>query len=171
MRATFRAFTLLEIVIVLGITAIIASVGFMNLFGFRQRQDLNLETQHLVAFLRDAQQNSITQELGQQWGVHFSNPALVGKDYYTLFSGQNYNDGLAYATVFLRPSIAFFDPCENALVSSGCSVGEKEINFSKLTGLPASPDKIDLGLASGISNLLKTVKLTDAGTIEYEETQ
>lgn len=165
-----KAFTLIEVIIVLAVTVIMGTVGAMSLFGFRQKQDLNLETQHLVAFLRDAQQNSITQELGQQWGVYFSNPTALEKDHYTLFSGQDYSGSAAYATVFLRPSVEFFDPCENMGVCPlGVSVSEKEIDFNKLSGLPVNPDKIELGASSGVSTLVKVVKVTEAGTIDYGE--
>ena len=51
-----RGFTLLEIMVILGISAILGGAGTLSVYNFRVEKSLVLHSQELLANLRDAQQ-------------------------------------------------------------------------------------------------------------------
>lgn len=83
-----KGFTLIELVISLALVAILSTVGLLSLVNFRTNQALRLAAQNLVIFTRDAQQKSISQEGGLQWGIRFSHDP-AGRDNYQLISGSS----------------------------------------------------------------------------------
>lgn len=106
-----EGFTLIELIITIGITAILASVGFINLYGYFQRKNLDLAGQEVTAVLRNAQNNSISQEGGNRWGVHFENTtSSADSDFYELFSGANYSTSTVIQKVPLGSGINFSSP-------------------------------------------------------------
>ncbi len=66
-----KAFTLIELIISIGILAILAGVGFINIINYRHRQDITSTTQEIVEVLRNAQNRSLSQErrTGYIWHV------------------------------------------------------------------------------------------------------
>ena len=74
------AFTLIELLISIGILAILAGIGFINIVNYKQRQDLSFAGQEIIEVLRNAQNRSLSQEAtstagtGGRWGVYFENP-------------------------------------------------------------------------------------------------
>ena len=60
-------FTLLEVLIVIALTATIAGVGISSYIGQQRAKALDNTVQEIVGFLRYAQQKSIAQEQGGQW--------------------------------------------------------------------------------------------------------
>ncbi|NMA48548.1 MAG: hypothetical protein GX947_02060 [Tissierellia bacterium] len=74
-------FTLLEVLIVIALTATIAGVGISSYIGQQRAKALDNTVQEIVGFLRYAQQKSIAQEQGGQWGVHFENSLEQGSFY------------------------------------------------------------------------------------------
>ena len=79
-----KAFTLIELLVVIGITAILAVFFIMSPLSFRSQQDLNLTVSEMIAVLRNAQDNSISQESGSVWGIYFDN--INGSGFYDFFS-------------------------------------------------------------------------------------
>lgn len=80
-----KAFTVLEIILVIFILAI--TVGFSILYfqGTQVRSDLNTQTSILVSYLRLAQSNAISGRTGQPTGIHLNSNS------YVLFVGPTYN--------------------------------------------------------------------------------
>ncbi len=151
-----KAFTLIELLIVIGITAIISVVAFMNLFGYRGAQDLDLAVREIVMSLRNAQDRSISQESGNRFGVHFENPAGAD-DFYDLFSGTTYATGTIIAKSALRPTVQFSDP------ASGIS---KDVLFSPVSGLPSVSTTIIISLKRDAS-VSKTIIVNTNGNISF----
>ena len=75
-----------------------------------------------MGYLRYAQQKSISQDGGNQWGVHFENPAN-GDGFYSLYSGTSYSS--PQETRYLPGGLEFQLPSSDNAV---------DISFSKLTG-------------------------------------
>ncbi|HDP36480.1 MAG TPA: prepilin-type N-terminal cleavage/methylation domain-containing protein [Candidatus Atribacteria bacterium] len=122
-RSARKGFTLMELLIVVGITTILAGVGVSSYITQQRVKLLNTTAQEIVGYLRYAQQKSIAQEEGSQWGVHFENPA-DGRDFYALYTGATYTTPVE--TKYLPTGIVFQTP------SSGNSI---DMSYEKLTGL------------------------------------
>ena len=83
-------FTFIELMIVLGIIAILAGGTVLSLFAYRGAQDLVFDTEGIVGVLRLAQEHAITGEAGAYWGVCFHGaPASPG--YYELIKEAKEN--------------------------------------------------------------------------------
>lgn len=142
-------FTLIEMLLVLAITVILATVGLLSLSGVRQRQSLDLAGKSLIAFLRDAQQKSISQESGNAWCVRLDN-VEPGRDSYYLYPSTC--SGTPATVVALPSSVEFSTPTQ-------------DVTFSKVTGLPVSPATITIRLV-GNPSVTKTITINAQGTIQ-----
>lgn len=115
-------FTLIEIVLVI---AILAIAGTFAAFGFtnaRRAKELEHDARAIVAYLRDAQQRSMTQDGGAAWGVRFENVADPGQDYYDLYMNAH---SQVVRHVVLRPSVEFAIPAAN---------NYEDVRFERLSG-------------------------------------
>lgn len=150
-------FTLIEILITIGIIAVVSTVGFLSLFGYRGRQDLDLTTQEIVITLRNAQDRSISQEIDAgRFGVHFENPSSA-EDFYDLFSGTTYATGTIISKNSLRSTMQFSDP------TSG---NNKDVIFTPVNGLPNASTTITISLKRD-SSILKNIIINTNGRINY----
>ena len=119
---------MLELVIVIAITAVLSTVGFVSLSGYRGKQNLNKTMDELVAVIVGTQKRSISQDTGKQWNIRFSNTASSGSQY-IIFSGSAYSTssidriyGLGRGVQFAEPYLnsafdAFFTPITGTLPS------------------------------------------------------
>ena len=151
-----RAFTIIELIITVSLIAIIASVGFVNLVGYRERQSVKLASSGLVAVLRDAQNRSISEEQGVRWGVHLENPA-GSANFYDLFPGACYSTSSIAGRAILSSGVVF------GSIASGAST---TIIFSTLTGFPSASATIIISLASN-NSVSSTITISSNGTIQY----
>jgi len=121
-RKKKKGFTLIEILIVVAISTILSGISFSSYVNHRRAKLLEFTKQEIVGYLRYAQQKSISQEGGNQWGIHFENPDS-GDDFYALYHGTTYSS--SEGTRYLPKGLEFQSP------SSGNTI---DISFSKLTG-------------------------------------
>ncbi|MDO8429737.1 MAG: fibronectin type III domain-containing protein, partial [bacterium] len=117
-------FTLLELMVIMGITATIGSVSYLSISGFMARNTLELTAQELLAHLRDARQRAVSQDQSSQWGVHLKADAS-DIDYYEIFYGASYAGGTIVQKIVLPPAIQFLTPAQGA---------SDDIIFMKATG-------------------------------------
>jgi len=153
-----NGFTLIELIISIGIVAIISSIGFINLVGYNQRKNIGLVGQEVVAVLRSAQNYSTSQESGSQWGVHFENSTSSEEiDFYELFAGSSYSGSTVMQKV----------PLESGVIFSSPSTGESlDIVFSAVTGLPGASSTIKVTV-SGNESVSSTIIINSNGQIQY----
>ncbi len=118
---THRGFSLLELLIVIGIMAVLLVAGGGMYRNFGKSVELSATSQTIAADLRQMQSKAMVGEGGYKWGVHFVKDA--GGDYYTLFSTDGTNSTTT-ATTTLSSGITFADPAS----------GYKDIIFNKITG-------------------------------------
>lgn len=68
-----HGFTLVELLVVIGIIAIITGFSYMSLSGFKNRRSFDLDAEKIVEGIRNAQNSSIVQEQGAAWQIVFAN--------------------------------------------------------------------------------------------------
>ncbi len=126
---TCTGFTLAELLIVMGIMTILATVGTVGFFGYKAKNDLSLAGVSTLSVVRDTQQKAISQENGEDWGVRFTNVAS-GDDYYEVFYGSPYSASRVVSKKVLGNNLNFGNP------SSGKYY---DIVFSAITGKVSLP--------------------------------
>jgi len=148
-----KGFTLLELLVVVGITTILAGVGISSYVNQQRSKLLDTSVQEVVSYLRYAQQKSMAQESGNQWGIHFENPAS-GDDFYSLYTGASYTS--PEETRYLPDGITFSTPGDNETI---------DIPFYKLIG-----DSIGGRIVvCGYSNQCVSITILSGGLIVYGE--
>lgn len=145
-----KGFTLIELLITVAILAAVAVIGGINLFGYYSRQNLELTINEITALIRDAQNRSLTQQDGNEWGIRFENAT---QDAVKIF----YATSTLVSTYVLRSGVQFTDPTEDNF---------KDIVFSKITGLPLTPVTIKIALV-GNSLASSTITINENGVIQY----
>jgi prepilin-type N-terminal cleavage/methylation domain-containing protein len=153
----YKAFTLLELLIVIGITAVLSAVGVGFYVNQQKAKILDNTAQEIANYLRYAQQKSISQEQGQQWGVHFENPSS-GSGFYALYTGTTYSSPIE--TKYLPAGIEFQTP------SSGNSVN---VSFNKLTGLNYSGVEQEIIIRLTSNQVARVIRIISNGLVVVGE--
>lgn len=143
-QAKYNGFTLVEVVLVLGIFAILSTVSFSTYTQFRGRENLETATMSVVEALRHAQANAQSGKGDSVWGV------FVGSTI-TLFKGASFSGrDTSYDQVIG--------------LSSGVSAsGLSEITFAKVTGTPLMTGTTTLSNSFGTKNIY----INEKGTLTY----
>lgn len=149
-----RGFTLLEILIAVGVMALVAGLGFVSLSGIRREAALDEAERNIVATLRDAQARAIAQASGASWGVRFA-AVSGGDDYYALWSGSSFSG--ATSTIYLTNILEFEDPA---------APGARDVLFNKLTGAPNAAASVTIRIISAPSER-RTITISSNGTISF----
>lgn len=154
-----KGFTLLEIILVLAILAIIGSIGFTYLGGYKSSTEIDETANQIVGKLREVQAKAMAGEDNLSWGVHFDN-IDANDPYYEIFSGAAYPGTIAEKIYLnsLAQDARFQTP------SSGTSVN---IIFSKITGAPSSAQNIVVYLLS-LPDATKTINIEMSGRVKIQ---
>jgi len=150
------AFTLVELLITIGVIAILATTSFLSVVNYKQRQSLGFATQEIVTVLRNAQDRSLAQEGGNRWGVYFMNSAS-GDDFYDLFTGISYASSGIVSRSVLPSGVQFTTPASGSNIT---------VIFSPVTGLPDDAATVKISLV-GTSTTSSTITVNSNGKIQY----
>lgn len=149
-------FTLIELIITVGMLVVIGSITMFNLFGFFQRKNLDSDALTIAYTLRAAHDKSVSQEDSSQWGVHFDN--VSGQNFYTLFEGAAYVSSTpSNMKKILSPGVVF---------SSPAAATSTDFVFSKLYGLPAASGTVIIML-EGNAPSSRTISVSSNGMVGY----
>jgi len=148
-------FTLMELLVVIAITTILSGVGVSTYINQQRAKLLDNTAQEIVGYLRYAQQKSMAQEQGKQWGVHFENPT-EGQDFYALYSGAAYSS--PEETRYLSSGIEYETP------TAGNSI---DVSFNRLTGISATSTTQSITIKSTVTNSTTTISIFGQGLISY----
>jgi len=132
-----KSFTLLEILLVIGIISILLVFIVPLSLDFYKSQQLEAQTQSVIQTLRRAQSKAMAMELDSPFGIYF------GTSNYTLFKGSFYSDpgrDLQYDEIFDLPEIINVS-------------GLNEIVFLKSEGVPDGVSAYCGGICTPCSNL------------------
>ena len=162
-----KAFTLIEVLLVMGITSVLLVMGAINMLGYIGSQNLESESRAIVALLRDAQSKSMSQESESRWGVYLYNNAGEERDYYAIFQAD---EALVASSSYvgipgntlerktMRSNIELTNPAEAT---------STVILFTKVSGLPSASTTISLR-KTGDDSSQKTVLISGNGKIDYQ---
>jgi len=142
-----KSFTLLEILIIIGIIAILISLTLPLSLDFYRSQQLETHSQGIIQTLRQAQLKAMAQEADSSFGVYLTDES------YILFKGNSYfTRDPQYDEIFDLPIV----------INVG---GLSEILFSKLSGSPSVTGSIIIGSGEGEQRI---ITINQAGRINLE---
>lgn len=141
-----RGFTLLEMLLSVTIIGILAGVSVPIYSSFAVKNDLDTTSMQVVSALRRAQVYARAQHETDDWSVAVAPPSVI------LFKGTDFGarDTLYDEVISLSGSIT--------------TSGATEVNFLKLTGLPAAGGNITL---TTNSNESRTIAVNAKGMVDY----
>lgn len=142
-----NGFTLVEVLIVVGIMALLMAVSIPFGVNFYKNQQLNAVSQRVIQVFREAQLKAMSGEASSDFGVYIDEPANT----VFLFEGSGFNDG-EIRQDFSVPKSVDFD-------------GYSEVVFSFINGFPDTVG--DLKINSGKENVI--ININDVGKIELEQ--
>lgn len=141
-----NGFTLIEILLSVGIISLLVGASLPVYVSFQTRNDLEVTTQSVVSMLRRAQTYARAGNGDSQWGV------AVQAGSATLFKGA----------AFTSRDTAYD---EIAIISSATSVsGLGEIVFAKLSAAPSTTGSITL---SATTNDTRMITINGKGMVNY----
>lgn len=145
-------YTLIEVLVVLGILATI-TVAALPAFGtFRSGRDVERDRRAIVAVLRSAQSRAMTGTGDASWGVRFSG------DGYVLYRGPTYADGMIGNVEYRLAGSTY---AATSVFASGAGTTDRVL-FEKLRGTTENHGTLTL---VGIERTVE-VTVTAAGAIE-----
>lgn len=145
-------FTIIELLVVLGILAVITVVISPFLSTSVGKNELVSRTWELTGALRQAQFNSVTAHTNSSWGVH------VQTDRFVLFRGTAYNVSDPDNVITMLPSIITLTMALNG--------GVADARFSKIRG--ETNDYGTITLTDSTSNEARTITITAVGVISHD---
>jgi prepilin-type N-terminal cleavage/methylation domain-containing protein len=145
-RQLSRGFTLLEILLVVGIISIIAGFSMPVYQSFQVKNDLDIAAQTIATSFRRAQVLAEASDGDNTWGVEVISGSI------TVFQGVSY-----------AARVAAFDEI-TSLPPTITPTGLSEVVFDRLTGQALSTGTVTLTTSTG---LVRTIALSSKGTVTY----
>ncbi|MEK7479019.1 MAG: LamG-like jellyroll fold domain-containing protein [Patescibacteria group bacterium] len=152
-----HGFTLIEVLIVLAITGVLATAGFLNLTSFRASRSVRAHLEEAESAILDARERSRTQEEGYSWGMRFSNAPNARQ--YELFRGTSYATGESMREYRLSPPVLFSEPRAGSVFELAFSPVTGELPNAKIVsfvhpGTPSLVGDVIVGALGGVSTRL-----------------
>lgn len=153
-----KGFTLLELILVIGILMILGTAGFGIYYNFQLNIKIEEEGNKIQSVLRQAQQKAISGEENSQWGIRFVYPQ-TGDHYYDMFWGVNYSTGTTTEKIYFPGGVEFVNPSASSTI---------DIIFNKRTGEVATSSPIIISVKTTTSNIIKNITITPKGLISKD---
>ncbi len=156
--ASFGAgFTIVEILLTVGLMVIISSVGLLALSGRRNKVDLENTTRQMATLLREAQSRAVAQASSSAWGVHFENSTST-TPFYAIFAGTYATT--SHAGTYPLPSAVIY-------VSSSLASGAvREVVFARTTGAPSASTSVAVALRDSMVQS-SSVSVASSGLVSF----
>jgi len=150
-----KSFTLLELLVVIGILIILIAIAVPNLRFFQKESDLTNSAEEIINTLRLAQSKTLASEGTSQYGVYFDN--LTSPHQYTLFKGKNYiSRDISFDEIHKLP--------KSVEISEINLAGGKEVIFNRIIGGTSQAGNLNLKLISDPSKT-KTIYIENSGQV------
>ncbi len=149
-----RGFSLLELLIVIAIVALLATIGLSPLLSFKKTGDLNGALETAVSLLLEARTKTLSSENESRYGVHF------GGDDTTFFKGTVFTEGASGNEVAPLPSSV-------EIASVSLQGGGNDVVWNRLTGETDTYGIVTFRLKSDNSKV-RTLRIEKTGIISTE---
>lgn len=153
-----KAFSLLELLLVIGILVILGAVVSPFLFGGKTSIEVEEEAKKIAGVLRLAQNKAMSREEGLSWGVHFDNITST-EPFYDFFKGDSYVAGTSTERYYLSNNIIFQAP------ASGTTT---DAIFSKRSGSLSVNATATIAVKSVSPEIIKTITISPNGRINAQ---
>jgi len=149
-----RGFTLIELILVVGVFSIVFSSGTIVFGSLIQRNSLNYHGNQLVQLLREARTNAIVQKRDSAWGLYFDHSA--SSHGYTLFKGESYaGRDLVFDLIVELPGVIAISQLDLG--------GSDELVFSKSDGIPSASGTLSLMA----ENKIYSITVNNLGLVDF----
>lgn len=149
-----RGFTVLEIIIVIGIFSVISALGIQPLLALKNKNALIRAAEEGASLLAEARARTLSSKNASRYGVRFAPDRTV------LFRGDSFSaNDPENETVFLRPAIL------SPLVS--LSGGGVDVIFKRLTGETDEYGTIVFWLKKN-PEMMRTITVEKTGVVSVE---
>ncbi len=156
MTSSYRGLTAVELLVVVAIVALLATVVIIPFRRFYEEQSLRAAAETALAFLAEARAATLSSAgtVGEQYGVQFESDRLIK------FAGTTYGGLGANDVEYLLP-----DGIE--LTGPSLSSGGREIVFARLTGAASAIGTITFRLVSNHGRFI-TIRVEQWGVAYLE---
>jgi type II secretory pathway pseudopilin PulG len=155
-----KGFTLIELILVLGIMILVSAILFATLAGRRSDVDLTSTAQQAATLLRQAQSDAIAQKSDASWGVRFSNVTNTSSvPFYALFSGS-YSTATVAGYYPLPSTVAY----QTSTLASGATL---DIIFSSISGAASVATNVGFYMPKQNTAFSSTISIASSGEISY----
>ncbi len=144
-----KGFTLMELIVVIAMMAVIASMVFLSFFRFGEGQVLKSDVSTVASFFEEAKISTQASKDASRYGVLFSEEGVI------LFKGESYNTSLEIKNHTFHRSVRMSD--------INLTEGRNEIVFKRLSGEADNEGEIILSDDGGNSI---TIKFHYTGIVE-----
>ncbi len=155
---TNSGFTIIELVLVLGIIVLLSTVSFIALSGRKSKTELDSVAKQMVSLLREAQSRAVSQSNSTSSGVRFSNGTSTSP-FYASFVGVAYSTSTERGHYALPSDMAY----ATSTIPSGTST---DVVFSQISGAVSTSTSIKIFLTSQPDSS-STITISTAGAISY----
>ena len=154
MRLRSRAFTLIEVLIVVALFAIISGIIAVSLARYTETQAIAGTAAAIASSLQDARSRTLSSRAASQYGVHLEDGSL------TLFKGD------AYAAGNPDNEVTSLDP--RTTITLALNGGGSDIAFERLSGETGDYGTITIALATD-ATVAKTITIQQTGLLSYDD--
>ncbi|MEW6617210.1 MAG: LamG-like jellyroll fold domain-containing protein [Patescibacteria group bacterium] len=159
------AFTLIELIVVVAISAVISVGGFFTIYKYQAAQNIKLALGEIVAVARNTQEMSVTQKNGKQWGIRFSNSVADGQLFRT-WSGSSFASSSPNQTYKLRSGVNFGNPATGKDIDVIFSAISGEVSQNQIITLLAGSSGSTVGDVV-VNTLGKVTTRREEGLVGY----
>jgi len=149
-----KSFTLVELLVIIGILVILTAVAVPAFRFFEKESDLNNSAEEIINNLRLAQNKTLASEKASQWGVYFS--TSTDPHQYILFQGSNYQSRATSSDEVhkLTKRIEIYE----------INLAGQEVVFNRITGTTPQSGQVSLRLKTD-STKTRTIYIENSGQV------